>query len=85
MVHHHCFLSLLRICCKQGSIKSEWVEHISSWSVLICWAKTNAIKKRTEALLEAGREVGLEVNAEKSIYEGRLKGSWTGGSAPLLC
>jgi len=29
---------------------------------------TNTIKKSTEPLLEAGREVGLEVNAERNKY-----------------
>jgi len=30
--------------------------------------KTSTIKKNTEALLEASREVGLEVNTEKTKY-----------------
>jgi hypothetical protein len=33
--------------------------------MIIYWVKTNAIKKNTEALLEASREAGLEVNKEK--------------------
>jgi hypothetical protein len=32
--------------------------------VLIYWAKTNIIKRNTDALLDAGKEVSLEVNAE---------------------
>jgi hypothetical protein len=30
--------------------------------------KTNTLKKNTEALLEASREVGLEINTEKTWY-----------------
>jgi hypothetical protein len=29
---------------------------------------TNAIKKNTETVLEAGRDVGLEANTEKTKY-----------------
>jgi hypothetical protein len=36
---------------------------------LISWEKnTDTIKKNTEALLEASKEVGLEVNQEKTKY-----------------
>jgi hypothetical protein len=35
---------------------------------LINWTKTNTIKETIEALLEASREVGLEVNTEKIKY-----------------
>jgi hypothetical protein len=34
--------------------------------MLIYWMKTNAMKRNKEALLEDGREVGLEVNTEKT-------------------
>jgi hypothetical protein len=30
--------------------------------------KTDTIQKNTEALLDAGKEVGLEVNSEKTKY-----------------
>jgi hypothetical protein len=38
--------------------------------MLICQVRTyvNIINKNTEALLDAGKEVGLEVNAEKTKY-----------------
>jgi hypothetical protein len=32
------------------------------------WLHTNTIKKNTEALLEANREVGLEVNTDETKY-----------------
>jgi hypothetical protein len=36
---------------------------------LIFWEKTyDTIQKNTEALLDAGKEVGLEVNSEKIKY-----------------
>jgi len=34
----------------------------------------NTIKKNTETLLEAGRDVGLEINAEKTKYMNRVLG-----------
>jgi hypothetical protein len=36
--------------------------------VLIQWEKTDTTQKNKAALLEASKEVGLEVNPEKSIY-----------------
>jgi hypothetical protein len=45
--------------------------HISFWPMLmmlIFWEKTDTIQKSTEALLDAGKEVGLEVNSEKTTY-----------------
>jgi hypothetical protein len=35
---------------------------------LIFWEKTDTVQKDTEALLDAGKEVGLEVNSEKTKY-----------------
>jgi hypothetical protein len=46
------------------------MEHISFWPLvlmLMCWVKTNTIKHR-EAMLEANREVGLEVNTENEVW-----------------
>jgi hypothetical protein len=36
--------------------------------MLIWWEKTDTIKKNTEASLDASKEVGLEVNLEKTKY-----------------
>jgi hypothetical protein len=35
---------------------------------LISWEKTDTIQRNTEALLDASKEVGLEVNSEKTNY-----------------
>jgi hypothetical protein len=35
---------------------------------LIFWEKTDTTQKNTEALLDASKEVGLEVNSEKTKY-----------------
>jgi hypothetical protein len=37
-----------------------------SMLLLIYWAKRNIIKKNTEALLDATKEVGLRANAEET-------------------
>jgi hypothetical protein len=45
--------------------------HISFWPMLmtlIFWGETDIIQKNTEVLLDAGKEVGLEVNSEKTKY-----------------
>jgi hypothetical protein len=45
--------------------------HISFWPMLmmlIFWEKTDTIQKNTTALLDAGKEAGLEVNSEKTKY-----------------
>jgi hypothetical protein len=35
---------------------------------LIFWEKTDSIQKNTEVILDAGKEVGLKVNSEKTKY-----------------
>jgi hypothetical protein len=35
---------------------------------LIYWVRTNIRKKNAEALLDASKEIGLEVNSEKTKY-----------------
>jgi hypothetical protein len=36
--------------------------------MFIQWEKTDTIKKNTEALLDASKEVGLEMNRQKTKY-----------------
>jgi hypothetical protein len=48
------------------------MEHISFCPVLmtsILWEKTDTIQKNKEGLLDAGKEVCLEVNPEKAKYK----------------
>jgi hypothetical protein len=35
---------------------------------LICWEITDTIRKNTETLIDASKEVGLEINVEKTKY-----------------
>jgi hypothetical protein len=46
------------------------MEHISFWPMtmmtLIFWEKSDTVQRNTEALLDAGKEIGLEVNSEKT-------------------
>jgi hypothetical protein len=37
-------------------------------TILIFWTITNTIKENTETLLGASRDVGLEINAERTKY-----------------
>jgi hypothetical protein len=52
-------------------MRKNWntrIGHISFWStlmMLIHWKKHNAINTITEALMDASKEFGLEVNAEE--------------------
>jgi hypothetical protein len=54
-----CFSALFRICTS-GKLGIEW-----NTLVLFYADNVNTINKNLEALLEATREVGLEVNTEK--------------------
>jgi hypothetical protein len=45
--------------------------HISFWPMhimLIFWEKTQVPYRRTQKLIDASKEVGLEVNSEKTKY-----------------
>jgi hypothetical protein len=45
--------------------------HTGFWPMvmmLISWEKTDPMNKNREALLDASKEVGLEVNPEKTKY-----------------
>jgi predicted esterase YcpF (UPF0227 family) len=52
--------------------RSKGLEHHSFWSmlmILIYWGKNiNTINKNNETLLDARKEVGLEVNEEATKY-----------------
>ena len=45
--------------------------HISFWPVLmmlICWGSIHTVKENAEPLVVATKEIGLEVNADKTKY-----------------
>jgi hypothetical protein len=67
-LYHHCFSTLFRISHQEGPGKSEriGIEWNTVPDILIHWVKNiNTMNKNGEAVLEASKEVGLEVNTEK--------------------
>jgi hypothetical protein len=74
MLHCHWFSTFLQNMVSERSktIRKDWywMKHISSWSLLtllIYWVKTiNTTKKNAEARSEAGREVCVEANTERT-------------------
>jgi hypothetical protein len=74
---------LIKLAWNKEELPHQWKEsivvpvhkkgtgHISFWPMLmmlIQWEKTDTIKKNTEALLDASKEIGLEVNPETTKY-----------------
>jgi hypothetical protein len=49
-------------------IEIKWYTHADDVNTSILGGSVHAIKKNTEALVVASREIGLEVNAEKTNY-----------------
>jgi hypothetical protein len=73
MLYHHCLLTLLQKYHKAGSGKPRWLE-IDGTNELLVYANDinilgksiHIIKKNTEALVVASKEIGLKANVEKT-------------------
>jgi hypothetical protein len=66
---------LFRICHQEGPRKSEGLELNGPHQLLVCAddvnildENINTVTKNTDALLEASKEVGLEINTERTRY-----------------
>jgi hypothetical protein len=75
MLHCNWFSTLLKICHLVGSSKPERLEINGTHQLLVFADNVNifaesihTIKKNTEAIIVARKEIGLEVNAEKTKY-----------------
>jgi hypothetical protein len=56
---------------QENEVGLELNGHISYWSMLMIYllgGSINTIKENPETLLEASRDIGLEINAEKTKY-----------------
>jgi hypothetical protein len=76
MTYHHCFSTSLWNMPSEGSTKNQdWLK-LNGTNQLLAYAddinilgeNTDTIQKNKEGLLDATKEVGLEVNPEKTKY-----------------
>jgi hypothetical protein len=75
MLYHTVFQLCFRICHQEGSWKSEGLEFNGTRQLLTYADNTNILgeniditKKDKETLLDASKEIGLEVNAQKTKH-----------------
>jgi hypothetical protein len=62
--------AIMKVQQNQAGLKLNRTDQLLAYAdgVNLMSDNINSIKKNTEALIDAGREVGLEVNAEKTKY-----------------
>jgi hypothetical protein len=73
MLYRHCSSIFLRICHKENPRRSDRFEIERNTSAIgedvnFLGDDMDTKRENTETLLEAGRDVGLEMNAEKAKY-----------------
>jgi hypothetical protein len=73
MLYRHCFAleyAIRRVQANQKGLKSNGTHQLLVYADddIILGGSIHTIRKNTEALLIASKEIGLEVNAEKTKY-----------------
>jgi hypothetical protein len=73
MLYHHCFSTLLACAIRKVQENQVGLKLNVTHQLLVCANDVNllgddTIKKKTRTLIDTSKEVGLEVNTEKTKY-----------------